>query len=665
MTVNSPFKFLDSYTKDDKDVFFGREEEVELLYQLVFQANLVLVYGQSGTGKTSLVQCGLANRFNATHWFDLHIRRNDDINKSLLNELRQYEIPSTSDSSLVERLRKRRKAPNQRGAGESTHSNEIVRRLRLLYKHYLKPIYLIFDQFEEIFILGSRAEQERFYANIADILASENYCRIIIIMREESIAQLYHFEKVVPLLFDKRMRVEPLSRSKTAEVITGTLKKYNIDLEEPSVTNSMVDLLSADQGRVELTYLQLFLDRLYQDAAANDPNKIIFTQQLIQQVGTIEDTLSDFLNKQTAVIQSQVEEAFPDISSSVVQKVLSAFVTLEGTKRPSSKAAIQVGKLDVKEVSFIVDHLEANRLLRFDNGLYELSHDVLARQIANDRSEAEITLLQIRKIVQDRYQAYATTRTLLNNNEAQLIKSFRDQLQEEKYFTEAEWAFVKRSIVLNRRRRILMITTVAAVITALAGLALYSNRQSQIAQENATLADTRLQEIQLAQEQQKAASYDKYLNEGKALMATSRYSEAILAFQTALDFDSLRVEARDSLQKAQSRFGASSQFEQLLAAGDAIFNQNDDALYIDALVKYKEALQLNFNNSLAESKINATNGKLAVAFERFTRDGDAFFNAANTFGYQMALKSYQQAARIRPSDTYIKNKLRATKQQLK
>ena len=237
MQITSPFKFLDSYSKEDKDVFFGREEEVELLYELVFQSNLTLIYGESGTGKTSLVQCGLANRFNATHWFDIHIRRNDDINKSLLQELQKYEVtPSEEGGTLRQRLMRKRKNVQRIAAAESGHENEIIRRLRSLHKHYLKPTYLIFDQFEELFILGSEEEQSTFYDNIASILETENYCRVIIIMREESIAQLYHFEKKVPLLFEKRLRVEPLSRAKTGEVIKNTVEQYEIKLENDQLS---------------------------------------------------------------------------------------------------------------------------------------------------------------------------------------------------------------------------------------------------------------------------------------------------------------------------------------------------------------------------------------------------------------------------------------------
>lgn len=660
MAVTSPFKFLDAYAKEDKNVFFGRDEEVERLYELVFQSNLTLVYGQSGTGKTSLVQCGLANRFNATHWFDIYIRRNENINASLLNAVKQPEIQEEESGTLRERLMKKRQHVERTVQTVFEHENEIVRRLRLLYKHYLKPVYLIFDQFEELFILGDKSEQEAFYKNIANILETEAYCRVIIVMREESIAQLYQLEKVAPLLFEKRLRVEPLSRAKTEEVIEGTVAQFGIALENEALAGQIVDLLAEGQGRVELTHLQVFLDQLYQEAAPSADNGVVFTSDLIRRVGSIENILGDFLERQMTTLQNKAEEKYPGISSSAVHKALSAFVTLEGTKRPVSKESVKVSNLSDEQTGYIVDQLEKSRLLRYENDLYELSHDILARHIAETRTADEVALLRIGKIVKDRFHAFGTTRILLNNSEIQLIHSFRRRLEEENSLTPNEWLFVRQSVQANRRRRVFLAGLVLIIVAALAGLSLYSNNQRRIAQQNAALADARLREMLTAQEQQKAANYEKYLNEGKAMMATSRYSEAIQAFQTALDFDSLRREARDSLAVAQDRIGASSRFEQLIREGDALFTRNDDALYVDALAKYREARRLNFNNSLAQSKINATNGKLAVAFEKFKADGDAFYNAGTDFGYRMALESYRQAARIRPADAYIQRRIRET-----
>lgn len=78
-----PFKFLDSYTQADKDIFFGREEEIEQLYEMLFQSDLLLIYGASGTGKTSLIQCGLANKFKPFDWFPIPIRRKSNLNDSI------------------------------------------------------------------------------------------------------------------------------------------------------------------------------------------------------------------------------------------------------------------------------------------------------------------------------------------------------------------------------------------------------------------------------------------------------------------------------------------------------------------------------------------------------------------------------------------------------
>ena len=85
----SPFKFLDAYTREDRDIFFGRERETEEMYQKVFESKILLVYGISGTGKTSLINCGLANKFEESDWLPINIRRGRDINSSLEDELKK------------------------------------------------------------------------------------------------------------------------------------------------------------------------------------------------------------------------------------------------------------------------------------------------------------------------------------------------------------------------------------------------------------------------------------------------------------------------------------------------------------------------------------------------------------------------------------------------
>ena len=99
-----PFKFLDPYGRDDIGLFHGRDEETEALYKMVFEANILVVYGASGTGKTSLVQCGLANKFQSYDWLGINIRKGKDLNVSLRNALytaaRREQNPQTPELSL-------------------------------------------------------------------------------------------------------------------------------------------------------------------------------------------------------------------------------------------------------------------------------------------------------------------------------------------------------------------------------------------------------------------------------------------------------------------------------------------------------------------------------------------------------------------------------------
>src|SRR5512137_2049606 len=129
--IKSPYKFLDSYTSEDRAIFFGREKEISELYRRVFESKILLVYGISGTGKSSLVNCGLASRFDESDWLPVNVRRGNNIVSSLNEAISKQAIT---------RLKK---------------SRTFEEKLQSVYLDHFKPIYLIFDQFEELFIFGT------------------------------------------------------------------------------------------------------------------------------------------------------------------------------------------------------------------------------------------------------------------------------------------------------------------------------------------------------------------------------------------------------------------------------------------------------------------------------------------------------------------------------
>ncbi len=359
----SPFKFLDAYQKEDQDIFFGREVEVDMLYEMTFQTNLILVYGMSGTGKTSIIQCGLASRFDTSDWFEVFVRRQENINKALVRELKHKD----KDNSFEE-------------------GYSIEEMIRSLYLDYLRPIYLIFDQFEEVFILGTESEQKVFIESIKPLLEKpELPCKIIIVIREEYLAHLSHFEKEVPYLFEKRLRIEPMTRINAQRVVTNTIKnpRFNIELEPASLAADIVDNVTEVNGRVQLTYLQVLLDKLYQLAVKKNPDRIVFDPPLLEQTGEIKDILSGFLDEQLMVFAREVD------SKDAALRFLKAFVSEKGTKIPVSLDELDesLPNMNRVRVNIYLDFFTDRRLLKpIENNQFELAHDSLAEKVFRSKT---------------------------------------------------------------------------------------------------------------------------------------------------------------------------------------------------------------------------------------------------------------------------------------
>src|SRR5437879_4091416 len=59
LSLQNPWRGLLAYTENDSEFFLGREHDTTILIGLVQRAPVVIIYGQSGLGKTSLIQAGI------------------------------------------------------------------------------------------------------------------------------------------------------------------------------------------------------------------------------------------------------------------------------------------------------------------------------------------------------------------------------------------------------------------------------------------------------------------------------------------------------------------------------------------------------------------------------------------------------------------------------
>ncbi len=192
----SPFKFLDAFTAADHPYFFGRERELQSLIKIFSRSPLGILYGPSGSGKSSLINCGLRNSQLLQSESIISIRKgehyiksiqkyafNDDLRfdrimdefyhsdkkiQQLYHEYRREGQEINRASNDVEGGLMQEEKYNQIASNKQRRREEIKQELTLLEetkksvlndlsttmitlrRRFNNAPYLIFDQFEEL-----------------------------------------------------------------------------------------------------------------------------------------------------------------------------------------------------------------------------------------------------------------------------------------------------------------------------------------------------------------------------------------------------------------------------------------------------------------------------------------------------------------------------------
>ncbi len=530
----SPFKFLDSFTKEDREIFFGRDREIEELHTRVFESRILLVYGTSGTGKSSLINCGLANRFNDSDWLPVNVRRGTDINRSLFEALAKTAVTKTPFEKL------------SASAGEGYNLEKL---LRSVWLDHFKPVFFIFDQFEELFIFGTRDEKDELIRNVAKVTGSDIQCRFIFSIREEYLAGVTEFEREIPSFLSNRIRIEKMTRQNAVKTIDGPCRINNIDVEA-GFAEALLRKLNPDTPDVELTWLQIYLDRIMKIAGGGDNTVNRLSKDLLEKAGEVKDILGTFLEEQISRLDD------PETGMSV----LKSFVSAKGTKNQISEDELieYTGafgkKIDGDTIRSFIQRFIKLRILRDkdENGKYELRHDSLASKIYEKITIVEKELLEVKSFIENAYSNYTKRELLLTEEDLKYIAPYEDKL----FLNEKHQKFIeesKDSIHRVRRRRLnFAIAAASAIIIVLSFFTIWAFTEKSKTQEQKEFADEKKNEAIEANKvaEQERAKAQEEANKARANAAEAKIQQKNAEEQT-LAANRARVFAAESEKKAQ------------------------------------------------------------------------------------------------------------------
>ena len=462
--AQSPFKLFEPYSSNDKNIFFGRDAEIYALYSLLQQTRLVLIYGGSGTGKTSLINAGLPKVFKLTDWFRISIRRKDNINNAFKAELARLTEEAVTDLPTT---------------------------ITDIYESRWMPIYLVFDQFEEIFTLGTHDERLEFFTDLQKLLDKSLPCKIILSMREEYIGHLYEYEPVVPTLFEKRFRIEPMKDETVRNVIVQMCEAGNVQLEAGKETADLI-LHQVKEGKqaAHLPYLQVYLHYLFENAM-QILKKPLFTEGVVNAVGKLGNVLKRFIETQLAAAQTYF--ATLGLADDFAPRLLDEFATDEGTKQSRKVTELsQTLNTEGDKVKSALIYFSEGKLLRADENdveRYEPVHDVVAKQILELRSAEDKEYKAFVRQLQLAQQAWLhdnkAKERLLNELDLSKTTIYAERLKRVPDYATTLAVFIEQSQgyvnELKRReqarKNVLRGITLAAVLGFIVAIFLYFDAQ--------------------------------------------------------------------------------------------------------------------------------------------------------------------------------------------
>ena len=454
---NKPFLSLNRFERQHARIFFGRGKDIRALANKVIDKGynrVLLFYGQSGVGKSSLLDAGLLPRL-ARQVQVIYLRRTKD---EPINDTLTHELKKRSGAETLPILEAWQAIERQQG----------------------KPLLVILDQIEEIFTrpIGDPVhELQALIETIQSLFIEDAHAtngKILLAYRKEYHGDVEKAFEAAQIPFTKTF-IERLDRDGIREAIVGittdpVLKahyKLDIDADLPTI---IADDLQDDQVAAVAPVLQILLDRMWQDTDTENPHFSVDQYRKYKSQGIL---LHDFMSSQFEKISAWNKSV---VDSGLALDLLFFFTTPFGTadihlldetldRYGDRKDLVQslVDRLvDAHLLSILPERNEAGQLL------LRLSHDTLVPPIhtAFERSNrpgqnAERLLsnvdLRAWKKNPERFQ--------LNAEQVQILKHGRAGMRQ--WLPEESELIRYSQLVIRRRERQKRWLTIAGIVTGM------------------------------------------------------------------------------------------------------------------------------------------------------------------------------------------------------
>ncbi len=509
----NPYKGLLSYRLSDAEIFFGRSQAIAGVLGRLQRGRLTVLHSESGAGKSSLMQAGIAPRLIGAGHLPLYLRPYNNypgfvIKRAFISDLGQ--TPILSSAPLREFLRQ---VCNVLGPQTT--------------------LYIFLDQFEEFFTQLNAPAREDFANELAECLDDEGLnVRWMFSLRTEFFGNLATLRPQISNPFENDFRLNRLTHAEAHEVITEPVKRRGITFEAGLIETILNDL---GNDQVSPPETQLVCSALYADLR---PGQTVITRERYNALGGAPGILSDHLER-------VLGRDLPAAQRPIARRILESLITSDGRRILRARDALAAEVLAAfpdpvppETLDAVLSQLSDSRLLRPqeqeietpDGALtrvlaYELAHDYLLDKIKLDPAAQARKAAQ--ELLEQELRAYERYGSVLSAEKLAIIEARRDELAvsdaARKLIDLSEQRLKRRQRIIVGSASVVVLLLIVGVVAGMVAL----GATDQLGKAERALSDSLTQQVVAVDAQQAAQT--------AAVSAATREAQAqaaVVAAQT-------------------------------------------------------------------------------------------------------------------------------------
>jgi len=338
-----PYRGLSSFLEEHFALFFGRAAEIKVLLGYVDHGGLITVLGQSGSGKSSLVQAGLLPRVRrgdlagSEQWEVIIFRPGDDPFEAAVHAfaplLRKagHVVDSHLPVVLADETDAFARMVNQVLEGQAAGARVLV----------------ILDQFEELFTLTPEDQRQPFLMSLLTAV-EKSPLTTVITLRSDFHKDCQQYAPFYEAMNKQTVNVSQMSRANLKEAVIRPAELMGVTFEA-GLADRILDDVGTEPGSLPL--LQFALTRLWEKS-----DKVRLTHQVYADIGGVQAAVA----QRAETIYEKLTEEEKEIARRIFTQLVQLNEGDRNTRRQTTYA--ELGE-PADEVRDIVKLLSDARLL--------------------------------------------------------------------------------------------------------------------------------------------------------------------------------------------------------------------------------------------------------------------------------------------------------------